>query len=140
MAFILDVYLIIKAFLLEEKYAQEIQRCGTNNEPCNTGLIKSLRLAKRKVAQHFKQVKGLIISILSTCLLGLVLPVLNATVKGTGDDPTIGDFLVKDLFMSNIIYIHFIINSLVYSLYYKQIRQSLFKMITRSCRSEQYRV
>jgi len=53
--------------------------------------------------QHFKQVRGLIIAILSTPLMGIVLPTLYATVDATHSDPTIWDFLVEDLLMSIII-------------------------------------
>ncbi|XP_065915695.1 glucose-dependent insulinotropic receptor-like [Dysidea avara] len=138
-AFALDVYLIRKAFHLQKQQIYEIQCCGTSDEPCNTGLLERLRNARQTVAQHFKQIKGLIIAILTTSWLGILLPILYITVEEPRHDPTIYDFLVEDLFIPNIIYIYLIINSLVCSLCYKHIRQPLFTMVKKWSRCGQLR-
>jgi len=123
---ILNVYLSYKAYQAQRKIQEESRLSGTTSNE-----------AKKKQATiktHLKPMKTLLIVVSGSVALGLIFPMLYIPA-GILNSPVF--FEIVHILIPNIAYLMLLFHPFVYGLYYRQVRESMMKVLKRiTCRNK----
>ena len=138
---IVDVYSSVVAYKLQRQFHQRQQRRGHHESglPQSTSLNSLARLGQmldRLTAGYnanYKPVMGVLIGLASNCLLGLICPILFVTVQALNTSVTY-KFYVENIVIPNAAYCFLIVYTMIYSLYFRNIRKPMCLMLKKLIR------
>lgn len=136
---VVDVYASFVAYKLQRKFHLR-QQCSGHRESGlsqTTSLNSIARLGRtldRLAGHNIKPIMGVLIGIASNCLLGLVCPVLFVTVQALNTSVAY-KFYVESIVIPNAAYCFLIVYTMIYSLYFRNIRKPMCLMMKQLIRT-----
>ena len=142
-AFIVDIYSSVLAckrkYQLRQHHVERVQDTSLPQHASTNRLRVLMENLGRVTGNNIKPIVAVLIALASNGLLGFLCPLLFVTVQTLETGETY-KFYVEHIVIPNVAYIFLIVYSLIFSLYFKNIRtplwsmmKPLFKMICPSC-------
>ena len=117
---ILDTYLSIKAYQIYKRIHEE-----------NGERVQIFNVKLKKTLQHLKPMITLLVTILGSLAISLISSIVSTSTTMLMAENKSWQIYVKHVFLSNTGLLTLIVHQLVYSLYFKQIRQPLCRRFKR---------
>ena len=120
---ILDTYLSIKAYQIYKRIHEE-----------NGERVQIFNAKLKKTLQHLKPMITLLVTILGSLAISIISSIISASATMLMAENKSWQIYVRHVFLSNTGLLTLIVHQLVYSLYFKQIRQPLCRKFKRMAR------
>ena len=124
---ILDTYLSIKAYQIYKRIHEE-----------NGERVQIFNAKLKKTLQHLKPMITLLVTILGSLAISLISSIVSASATMLMAENKSWQIYVKHVFLSNTGLLTLIVHQLVYSLYFKQIRQPLCRRF--KCMAQRFKL
>jgi len=119
----LNIYLTIKAYLVNKDIQKETRLSGVSHE------VEILRQKRNSIKKNLKPVITLLVVIFGSSSIAVLFILVVNVSQLLWDHQTI--MKVEQVLGPNILYIVMLLHPIVYGLYFKQVRESMMKTLKR---------
>ena len=123
---VLDIYLTIKAYQIYKQIQEESKLSGGHSR--DNDQLKALKKKQATIKKHLKPMITLLVVVLGTSSIGLLFPLLYIPAVYL-ESPRLYEEFVLYIVTPNIECIPLLLHPLVYGLYFKQVRESMMRLL-----------